>query len=305
MEAKREGSMGVLVPTYNQAQFINAALDSILAQSRPPFEVLVVNDGSTDRTKDVLRPYAHRVKIVDRPHRGVVATVQEGLALLRTDYGIIFNSDDIMSQICLEDLAKSLDDHPTVGVAYGGMRLIDEAGLSIPHPDWQYPVGLHHGVPELISRNYIPNSAAAFRMAAVRDLPQFGRQAYCEDWEMWISLGLAGWDFFGLPECLLQYRRHAHNLTHESRREAIWESEIVMLQQLLHENKNSIDAASRSAFVQSIGRRYTLLGQAALKDGRYDDARRLQRLAWKAYAFRMTCQGVQTLLKDRAQLWRT
>lgn len=303
MDTKIAGSVGVFIPTYNQAQFIGAALDSVFIQSRPPLEILVMNDGSTDHTTVVLTPYAHRIKIVNRPHRGVGPTLQEGLRLFQTDYVVIFNSDDIMTETCLETLASSLDDHPSVGVAYGGMRLVDEVGLPIPHPAWIYPTGLHHRLPALINRNFIPNSAAMFRMAAVQKLG-YGRHALCEDWETWITLGIAGWDFFGALECLLLYRRHAQNLTHESRRVAILTSETEMLKQVLTETSSSIGSSVRRAFHRSIGRRYSLLSQEALKNGRYEDARRLHSLAWKSYSLAMTYRGFQTLMKGRVAMWR-
>ncbi len=117
--------ISVVLPCYNAEAGLTACLDSLLTQTWADFEIIAVNDGSTDRTLDLLRSFAAqdgRIRVFDRPHGGVVQAMNFGLEQCRGEYVARMDSDDI----CLPErlaLQKShLDRHPHLGLVGGRVR---------------------------------------------------------------------------------------------------------------------------------------------------------------------------------------
>lgn len=110
--------ISVLVPTFNRADFLAACLDSLLSQSLPPAQVIVVNDGSTDGTTQVLQAYRHRLDYVETPQVGKPAAINAGLERVTGDYLWIFDDDDVALPEALARLVEPLERHPQHGFSY-------------------------------------------------------------------------------------------------------------------------------------------------------------------------------------------
>ncbi len=117
--------ISVVIPAYNAGSYIAACLDSVIAQSSPPEEVIVVNDGSTDDTLQVARRYADRVKVVDKPNEGVSATRNRGATQAGGRWLMFLDADDVLVPRALELLLAGADDD--CGVVYGGIVEFDES----------------------------------------------------------------------------------------------------------------------------------------------------------------------------------
>lgn len=119
--------VSVVVPNYNCARFIEAALDSALAQSYPHVEIVVVDDGSTDDSLAVLARYGSRIRVVGQTNQGVSAARNRGIAESRGELIAFLDADDEWHP---EKLAKQvpLFERPAVGLVYCGLEYIDEAG---------------------------------------------------------------------------------------------------------------------------------------------------------------------------------
>ena len=92
-ELKSE-QVSVIIPVYNRARPVTRAIDSVLKQTRPPLEIIVVDDGSTDETPDVLRQYGSKIKIIRQAHRGVSAARNRGIRSARGQWIALLDSDD-------------------------------------------------------------------------------------------------------------------------------------------------------------------------------------------------------------------
>src|SRR6266850_8161614 len=110
----------VLVATYNQASYLRQALDSLRAQTLAPdaFEVIVINDGCTDATPDILRDYRPWARVVERDNRGLVPSCNEGLAMARGRYFARVDSDDVVASGWLEALLDPLERDPGACCAF-------------------------------------------------------------------------------------------------------------------------------------------------------------------------------------------
>ncbi len=110
--------VSVIVPTYNRASFLGECLDSLLAQTVPPSEIIVVNDGSTDGTLDVLRGYGQRVKVLNKENGGKSSALNMGLELVDGELVWIMDDDDVAFPDALERHVQALERNPDAGFTY-------------------------------------------------------------------------------------------------------------------------------------------------------------------------------------------
>ncbi len=108
----------VLIPTFNRAQYLKSCLDSILNQTLPASEIIVVNDGSTDNTLNILEPYMKRIKYLESNQLGKPGAINRGLDEETRDYIWIFDDDDVALPDALERLVEPLENHPEYDFSY-------------------------------------------------------------------------------------------------------------------------------------------------------------------------------------------
>jgi hypothetical protein len=132
------GQLTIVLPTYNHGHYIGPALDSVFAQTRQPDRVLLLDDGSTDNTAEVIQPYLNRVPRIDYvrmpSNRGVVAMLNAGLAMTETEFVLFLAADDMLAPEAVEQLLAALIRNPKAAVCGMFARLIDEAGIPLHRP---------------------------------------------------------------------------------------------------------------------------------------------------------------------------
>jgi glycosyltransferase involved in cell wall biosynthesis len=127
--------VSVIIPTYDAACWLPESLDSILAQTEPPDEILVVDDGSTDDTPAVLARYARRIRVVDGAHGGMAAARNLGLAHATGDWIAFHDADDVALPDRLAVLRGFLAAHPDVDAVFAdGARLDAPDARLVPRP---------------------------------------------------------------------------------------------------------------------------------------------------------------------------
>lgn len=114
--------ISVIIPSYQHSKEIGKSLDSIFAQTFTDFEVIVVNDGSTDDTLEVLRPYHDRITLIDQPNRGGNAARNRGFEASTAPFLLFSDADLIWKPFAFEMLLEALDDHPEASYAYSSFR---------------------------------------------------------------------------------------------------------------------------------------------------------------------------------------
>ncbi len=121
--------VSIVIPTYNRAHFITESIQSVLAQTFTDFEIVVVDDGSIDNTKEVVNNFQDpRIKYTYQENQGVAAASNRGFKLSRGKYIAFFSSDDILIKDAVEKGVQVLDRHPEVAFSYGRAYLMDERG---------------------------------------------------------------------------------------------------------------------------------------------------------------------------------
>jgi glycosyltransferase involved in cell wall biosynthesis len=128
--------VSVVMPAFEEEAFISEALRSVLAQTYHPVEVIVVDDGSGDRTAEIAE--AHDVRLLRRPHRGASAARNAGLAVAKGAYWTIFDADDVMPPDRLARQVEHLEQHQELGMVLGLTEAFVSPGE--PRPPHYNPV---------------------------------------------------------------------------------------------------------------------------------------------------------------------
>ena len=158
-------SISVVITCYNQARFLGEAIESALAQTRPPVEVIVVDDGSTDDSRSVAARYA-AVRFIGQANVGIAVARNTGWRASRGDYVVFVDGDDRLLRGALEVGARCLDAHPECAFVFGRCGRIRSDGVSLGLDRWT-PVDRDH-YRELLRDNYIWMPATVmYRRAAL------------------------------------------------------------------------------------------------------------------------------------------
>jgi glycosyltransferase involved in cell wall biosynthesis len=121
-------TVSIIIPTYNYGRFLRDAIDSALAQTYPPIEIIVVDDGSTDDTPQVLAEYGECIRVIRQNNRGVAAARNRGIAAANGDYLVFLDSDDILKPHSLElEIARFIAD-PALGLVHCATESVDGDG---------------------------------------------------------------------------------------------------------------------------------------------------------------------------------
>ena len=121
-------TISVIIPAYNHARYLAEAIDSVLAQTYAPLEIIVVDDGSTDDTPAVAASYGDRIRYIRQENAGVGAARNRGIAVARGEYLALLDSDDIWLPEKLEREIALFDADPQLGFVHCGVEKFDESG---------------------------------------------------------------------------------------------------------------------------------------------------------------------------------
>ncbi|MBN1427560.1 MAG: glycosyltransferase [Anaerolineae bacterium] len=117
--------VSVIIPSHNRAHFLGRAIQSVLNQTYHNFEIVVVDDGSTDDTREVIEGFGASVHYFYQPHNGVSAARNYGIKVANGEYVAFLDSDDEFMPLKLEKQVSYLDTHPNVGMVYSSYIIVD------------------------------------------------------------------------------------------------------------------------------------------------------------------------------------
>ncbi|HEX5504817.1 MAG TPA: glycosyltransferase family 2 protein [Thermomicrobiales bacterium] len=201
--------MTVITPTYNRARYLEETIESILGQDYPSVEYIVLDDGSTDATGDILDRYHGRLTALRHDNHGQAWTVNRGFAQARGEFICLVNSDDPLPQGTLRQLAEALCANHDVALVYPDWDIVDEEGEFLHHlslPDYSYVDMVRWFL-------CIPGPGTMFRRGLVDDAGGWDASyRHCPDFEWFIRAGLHG-AFLHLPRTLARWRQHEGSIT--------------------------------------------------------------------------------------------
>lgn len=205
MEHENFGLISIIMAAYNAEKTIEYAVDSVLRQTYPNFELLVVNDCSRDKTAEIVSNYAlkdHRVKLISNlKNSGVSYTRKHGLEEAKGSWIAILDSDDAWTP---EKLEKQIILQQKTGadLLYTGSAFMDSDGQPV---NWYLHAPKEIGYRQLLKQNVLSNSSALVRKQLYEKYYATGDGMH-EDFAIWLSILKTGKKAYGVDEPLLIYR---------------------------------------------------------------------------------------------------
>jgi glycosyltransferase involved in cell wall biosynthesis len=208
--------VSVIIPTYNMAQYVGIAVRSVLAQSFADFEIIVVDDGSTDMTRSEIAKISDpRIRyIYNKSNSGLGAARNTGIRAARGDYIALLDADDMWFPSFLERTTSVLDSSSHVGAVYTGYQYMDAGGNPLPTQVCKV-VDPHVFHLELWRGNWLSPCAVVARLQCYREVGLFDedrRIGGVADYDMWLRMS-ERYEFVGIPEVLVWYRRSGNNMS--------------------------------------------------------------------------------------------
>ena len=216
-------TVSVVIPLYNHEQYSDVAIESLIAQSTPPTEIIVVDDGSQDGSLQRAQQWAERdSRIVcwSHPNRGAHYTINAAIQRASGDYVSILNSDDCYCAERLELCVNALEENPAISAVCTGLSFINGAGKARRNKWYEQSVKFFQQIDDLslalINGNFLMTTSNLFiRREVFAELGMFANLRYAHDLDFFLRLITHGREILWIDQPLLQYRMHSTNTISE------------------------------------------------------------------------------------------
>lgn len=196
--------VSIITPTFNRADLLPETIDSVLGQGYPHLEYLVLDDGSTDNTHEVLARYGDRIRTEFHPNMGETRTVNKAFEMVTGDIVCVVSSDDPLLPGVVRAVVRAFEANPRAAAVYPDWATIDEHGQVIREErlnDYDLET-------MLLTLNWGLGPGAFFRRSFLAQVgPRDSRYTYCGDMEFWLRMAAHG-PLIHLPEVLATHRVH-------------------------------------------------------------------------------------------------
>jgi glycosyltransferase involved in cell wall biosynthesis len=271
--------VSILIPTYNQKQYVGQTVESCLSQTYPRIEVIVVDDGSTDGTGKLLQEcYGSQIRYLHQENRGVSAARNTATQAANGEFIQYCDSDDQLLPTKIEQCVNALLQQPDAALVYTHCDYVEEDGITVisrAHP--VLPSG--DVFCELLTGpagNFIPQCTPVIRRQAVLDVGGFNETVRgAEDWDLWLRLA-ALHPFVFLNDILALYRVRANGIHADALGMATARLQVIQLARHYKGREYCLDDV---AYDQLEAGRYHVLGMLYWKKGNRPEARQAFREA--------------------------
>ena len=273
--------VSVIIPTYNCDRYLARAIESALEQSYTDHEILIVDDGSTDNTADLLDRYEGKIRYFRQPNRGVSAARNLALSHATGEFIAYLDADDMWYPKKLELQVAFLDIEKECGLVHTEVSVIDEDDHIVHlrfNGETQRVIPQGHCLADMLRQCHIQTLTVLERRECVHRAGLFDeRLPIAQDYHHWIKVALEGFAIGYLPDPLAKYRWRGGSLMGNQRR--FLEDLVVIYESLLQENRiirngegNMVQIVSQELFLK-----HRQLAYLERTGGKYGQARKRMR----------------------------
>lgn len=269
--------VSAIIPTYNRRELVQRAIDSALAQTLPPEEIVVVDDGSTDGTGDVLRArYGHRITYLWQPNAGVSAARNAGMSQARGDLFALLDSDDLWSPEKTERQCAYLDAHPGIGMVVCDVARMDADGTPydffrrrdvIPNDGWV--------IGDILMNPALVPASAMLRREVFADVGGFDTTLRtAEDLDFFLRVAQR-WQVGVTEGAMVRAMRGHEGLSAEA---TTYDDYVRVMERAVADSATTVDDATRQ---RALAAAYVRNARGFMLRGRWRDACSLAARAWR------------------------
>jgi glycosyltransferase involved in cell wall biosynthesis len=208
--------VSIIMPAFNAERYIEESIKSALAQSYPNFELIIINDGSTDRTLEVIeRIEDSRIRVIHQPNAGVATARNSGIKKSRGEFIAFLDSDDLWHPLKIQKQVEALTSFPDVGLSYTDTYLFRDKQSNCFYRPYTELNNLSNIYLRLLTHNFIHTLTVMVRanLLYAMDSPEFDPNLFgTEDWDFWIRL-VQETKVLHIQEKLAYYRIHSQGIS--------------------------------------------------------------------------------------------
>jgi hypothetical protein len=200
-----DGLVSVIIPNYNHAQYIGDAIQSVLNQTYRNFEIIVVDDGSKDNSREVISHFGNRVQAIFQQNQGLSAARNTGIRAARGAYIGVLDADDMYEPNFMSTLVSLLQAQPDADGIYCGYQFVDHLNNPLPQIEARtVPAGQLYQV--LLDGNFLVPESMLVRHHCYEIVGPFDESLRaCEDWDMWLNIS-GRYNIIGTSTVLTRHR---------------------------------------------------------------------------------------------------
>lgn len=217
-------TVDVIIPAFNAAKYLPTAIESVISQTFGDWQILLVDDGSTDNTAEVVAPFLNRVgsriKYIHQNNRGLPAARNTAIRASTSEFLALLDADDVWLPCRLEESLKALADRPQAGLAYGLTRAMDPEGRPYGSIWAGNSIGREGKIATHIYTRKIelPCPTITFRRRCIDDVGIFDEtMSATEDRDLWLRIALR-YEVAFVPKLLAYYRLSPNSMSADPQR---------------------------------------------------------------------------------------
>lgn len=207
--------LSVIIPNFNNAKYLGRAIQSILDQTFTDYEIIVVDDGSTDNSRNVVDAFGNKIRYIWQENKGLGGARNTGVLASNSEFIGLLDADDEWKPTYLEKMMQLVRRHPDAVVYFSGAQGMDAFGNDLPQVFGRM-ITSNMTYHSLLRANFIIPSTVIFRRDVILKVGLFDEKNPnlhgCEDWDLWLRL-LPSHQFAGTAESLVRYRLHAQTFS--------------------------------------------------------------------------------------------
>jgi len=216
---KSNDLVSVIIPVYNSEKFLAESIESVLNQSYENIEIIIVDDGSTDSSSEILQKYSDKIIILSQKNQGLASALKTGINKMNGKWFKWFSPDDMLLPNAIETLVKTAKKFPDNTIIYSNWDLIDESGKQLRKfiesdyndlSTFEYNVRLLDGQQINVNTSLVPSKFFE-KECHFREL----KDPVAIDYDFFLRAGLLfGANFYLIPKSLVKYRINKNQLSH-------------------------------------------------------------------------------------------
>ncbi|CCK80302.1 glycosyltransferase [Desulfobacula toluolica] len=207
--------VSIIIPTYNYGDFLSASIDSVLKQTYQNMEIIVIDDGSTDNTRQIVDSYKDQIKYIYQENSGLSTARNTGIKHATGEYMLFLDADDLLGVNLIQSQVEYLTNNPEINISVCRNRLFHKTDASdSPKSFGSWRLFKRNLDIHLCHLNIAPPHAFFFKSKIIKNSKGFDTTlTACEDYDLWIRLSIEGHIPYYNPKGMVYYRRHPKSMS--------------------------------------------------------------------------------------------
>lgn len=272
--------VSIILPTYNCAGFLPDSLGSILSQTFGSYEIIVVDDGSTDNTKEVLDPFMEKIRYIGlKQNKGLPIARNVGIQSALGSYIAFIDADDLWLPEKLQTDIECFRMYPEVGMVYSKHINVDEKGKIINRGTRRRLPSGNIFIQLFSDQNFVTTSTVVVKKDVFETTGLFDEQFFnCQDWDMWLRIAFY-FKVAGINKFLVKYRHNPNSLSKNYLR--VLKHQKMVIDKIYAVFKDKENGISEELYKKRLALHYAKAGRYYLRAGDKNHAHENFRLSLK------------------------